>query len=157
MTVDNVVEDSTPNEDKTSTASSKKRKVPKKEKKPSRKTGTTLTPDWKPSPDMLRWVARNGIKVMRETELFVAYYTQEHPDYRCSDWDATYKRWVEKDILSIQNGRDPNNVALNPVQRKTRMQANEEANRALVEQYHAEVMAEQAVNGKPEPRLEDEL
>lgn len=159
VTVDNVVEDSTPNEDKTSTASSKKRKVPKKEKKPSRRTGTTLTPDWKPSPDMLRWVARNGIKVMRETELFVAYYTQERPDYRCSDWNVTYKRWVEKDIISIQNGRDPNNVALNPEKLRpvSKMQANYEEYERRIREAHAQRLKHEAKYGKPEIPLEAEL
>ena len=30
------------------------------------------------------------------------------------NWDATYRRWLERDIQNLKMGRDPNNIALHP-------------------------------------------
>lgn len=107
------VEEASPVQKKPSAVSSKKRKVPKKEKKPATRQ-TVLAPDWKPSPELRIATARAGVNLIREVTLFVAYYTQEKPEYRSANWDATYRRWLERDIQNLKMGRDPNNIALHP-------------------------------------------
>lgn len=107
------VEEASPAQKKPSAVSSKKRKVPKKEKKPATRQ-TVLAPDWKPSPELRIATAKAGINLIREVTLFVAYYTQEKPEYRSANWDATYRRWLERDIQNLKMGRDPNNIALHP-------------------------------------------
>lgn len=107
------VEEASPVQKKPSAVSSKKRKVPKKEKKPATRQ-TVLAPDWKPSPELRIATARAGVNLFREVTLFVAYYTQEKPEYRSANWDATYRRWLERDIQNLKMGRDPNNIALHP-------------------------------------------
>lgn len=107
------VEEASPVQKKPSAVSSKKRKVPKKEKKPATRQ-TVLAPDWKPSPELRIATAKAGINLIREVTLFVAYYTQEKPEYRSANWDATYRRWLERDIQNLKMGRDPNNIALHP-------------------------------------------
>ena len=107
------VEEASPVQKKPSAVSSKKRKVPKKEKKPATRQ-TVLAPDWKPSPELRIATAKAGINLIREVTLFVAYYTQENPEYRSANWDATYRRWLERDIQNLKMGRDPNNIALHP-------------------------------------------
>lgn len=107
------VDEASPVQKKPSAASSKKRKVPKKEKKPATRQ-TVLAPDWKPSPELRIATAKAGINLIREVTLFVAYYTQEKPEYRSANWDATYRRWLERDIQNLKMGRDPNNIALHP-------------------------------------------
>ncbi len=73
-----------------------------------------LAPDWKPSPELRIATAKAGINLIREVTLFVAYYTQEKPEYHSANWDATYRRWLERDIQNLKMGRDPNNIALHP-------------------------------------------
>ena len=107
------VEEASPIQKKPSAVSSKKRKVPKKEKKPATRQ-TVLAPDWKPSPELRIATAKAGINLIHEVTLFVAYYTQEKPEYRSANWDATYRRWLERDIQNLKMGRDPNNIALHP-------------------------------------------
>lgn len=107
------VEEASPVQKKPSAVSSKKRKVPKKEKKPATRQ-TVLAPDWKPSPELRIATARAGVNLIREVTLFVAYYTQEKPEYRSANWDATYRRWLERDIQNLKMGLDPNNIALHP-------------------------------------------
>lgn len=107
------VEETSPVQKKPSAVSSKKRKVPKKEKKPTARQ-TVLAPDWKPSPELRIATAKAGVNLIREVTLFVAYYTQEKPEYRSTNWDATYRRWLERDIQNLKMGRDPNNIALHP-------------------------------------------
>lgn len=107
------VEETSPVQKKPSVVSSKKRKVPKKEKKPTARQ-TVLAPDWKPSPELRIATAKAGVNLIREVTLFVAYYTQEKPEYRSANWDATYRRWLERDIQNLKMGRDPNNIALHP-------------------------------------------
>ena len=107
------VEETSPIQKKPSAVSSKKRKVPKKEKKPATRQ-TVLAPDWKPSPELRIATAKAGVNLIREVTLFVAYYTQEKPEYRSANWDATYRRWLERDIQNLKMGRDPNNIALHP-------------------------------------------
>lgn len=107
------VEETSPVQKKPSAVSSKKRKVPKKEKKPASRQ-TALAPDWKPSPELRIATARAGVNLIREVTLFVAYYTQEKPEYRSANWDITYRRWLERDIQNLKMGRDPNNIALHP-------------------------------------------
>lgn len=107
------VEEASPVQKKPSAVSSKKRKVPKKEKKPATRQ-TVLAPDWKPSPELRIATAKAGVNLIREVTLFVAYYTQEKPEYRSANWDATYRRWLERDIQNLKMGRDPNNIALHP-------------------------------------------
>lgn len=107
------VEETSPVQKKPSAVSSKKRKVPKKEKKPTARQ-TVLAPDWKPSPELRIVTAKAGVNLIREVTLFVAYYTQEKPEYRSANWDATYRRWLERDIQNLKMGRDPNNIALHP-------------------------------------------
>ena len=107
------VEETSPVQKKPSAVSSKKRKVPKKEKKPTARQ-TVLAPDWKPSPELRIATAKAGVNLIREVTLFVAYYTQEKPEHRSANWDATYRRWLERDIQNLKMGRDPNNTALHP-------------------------------------------
>lgn len=107
------VEETSPVQKKPSAVSSKKRKVPKKEKKPATRQ-TVLAPDWKPSPELRIATAKAGVNLIREVTLFVAYYTQEKPEHRSANWDATYRRWLERDIQNLKMGRDPNNIALHP-------------------------------------------
>lgn len=107
------VEETSPVQKKPSAVSSKKRKVPKKEKKPTARQ-TVLAPDWKPSPELRIATAKAGVNLIREVTLFVAYYTQEKPVHRSANWDATYRRWLERDIQNLKMGRDPNNIALHP-------------------------------------------
>lgn len=107
------VEETSPVQKKPSAVSSKKRKVPKKEKKPATRQ-TVLAPDWKPSPELRIATAKAGVNLIREVTLFVAYYTQEKPEYRSANWDITYRRWLERDIQNLKMGRDPNNIALHP-------------------------------------------
>lgn len=107
------VEETSPVQKKPSAGSSKKRKVPKKEKKPTARQ-TVLAPDWKPSPELRIATAKAGVNLIREVTLFVAYYTQEKPEHRSANWDATYRRWLERDIQNLKMGRDPNNIALHP-------------------------------------------
>lgn len=107
------VEETSPIQKKPSAVSSKKRKVPKKEKKPTARQ-TVLAPDWKPSPELRIATAKAGVSLIREVTLFVAYYTQEKPEHRSANWDATYRRWLERDIQNLKMGRDPNNIALHP-------------------------------------------
>ena len=75
----------------------RREKVPKKEKKPASRQ-TALAPDWKPSPELRIATAKAGVNLIREVTLFVAYYTQEKPEYRSANWDITYRRWLERDI-----------------------------------------------------------
>lgn len=107
------VEETSPIQKKPSAVSSKKRKVPKKEKKPTARQ-TVLAPDWKPSPELRIATAKAGVNLIREVTLFVAYYTQEKPEHRSANWDASYRRWLERDIQNLKMGRDPNNIALHP-------------------------------------------
>ena len=107
------VEETSPVQKEPSAVSSKKRKVPKKEKKPTARQ-TVLAPDWKPSPELRIATAKAGVNLIREVTLFVAYYTQEKPEHRSANWDATYRRWLERDIQNLKMGRDPNNIALHP-------------------------------------------
>lgn len=107
------VEETSPVQKKPSAVSSKKRKVPKKEKKPTARQ-TVLAPDWKPSPELRIATAKAGVNLIREVTLFVAYYTQEKPEHRSANWDAAYRRWLERDIQNLKMGRDPNNIALHP-------------------------------------------
>ena len=107
------VEETSPVQKKPSAVSSKKRKIPKKEKKPTARQ-TVLAPDWKPSPELRIATAKAGVNLIREVTLFVAYYTQEKPEHRSANWDATYRRWLERDIQNLKMGRDPNNIALHP-------------------------------------------
>lgn len=107
------VEETSPVQKKPSAVSSKKRKVPKKEKKPTARQ-TVLAPDWKPSPELRIATAKAEVNLIREVTLFVAYYTQEKPEHRSANWDATYRRWLERDIQNLKMGRDPNNIALHP-------------------------------------------
>ena len=107
------VEETSPIQKKPSAVSSKKRKVPKKEKKPTARQ-TVLAPDWKPSPELRIATAKAGVNLIREVTLFVAYYMQEKPEHRSANWDATYRRWLERDIQNLKMGRDPNNIALHP-------------------------------------------
>lgn len=107
------VEETSPVQKKPSAVSSKKRKVPKKEKKPTARQ-TVLAPDWKPSPELRIATAKAGVNLIREVTLFVAYYTQEKTEHRSANWDATYRRWLERDIQNLKMGRDPNNIALHP-------------------------------------------
>ena len=107
------VEETSPVQKKPSAVSSKKRKVPKKRRSP-RPVRPSLAPDWKPSPELRIATAKAGVNLIREVTLFVAYYTQEKPEHRSANWDATYRRWLERDIQNLKMGRDPNNIALHP-------------------------------------------
>lgn len=145
------VEEASPVQKKPSAVSSKKRKVPKKEKKPATRQ-TVLAPDWKPSPELRIATARAGVNLIREVTLFVAYYTQEKPEYRSANWDATYRRWLERDIQNLKMGRDPNNIALHPENLPT----NGRLPKSMLNDMHnAEVQARAAAWDEAHPREEE--
>ena len=146
------VEETSPVQKKPSAVSSKKRKVPKKEKKPTARQ-TVLAPDWKPSPELRIATAKAGVNLIREVTLFVAYYTQEKPEYRSANWDITYRRWLERDIQNLKMGRDPNNIALHP----ENLPANGMLPKSVQNDMHnAEVQARAAAWDEAHPR-EDEF
>lgn len=146
------VEETSPVQKKPSAVSSKKRKVPKKEKKPASRQ-TALAPDWKPSPELRIATAKAGVNLIREVTLFVAYYTQEKPEYRSANWDITYRRWLERDIQNLKMGRDPNNIALHP----ENLPANGRLPKSVQNDMHnAEVQARAAAWDEAHPR-EDEF
>lgn len=145
------VEETSPVQKKPSAVSSKKRKVPKKEKKPATRQ-TVLAPDWKPSPELRIATAKAGVNLIREVTLFVAYYTQEKPEYRSANWDATYRRWLERDIQNLKMGRDPNNIALHP----ENLPANGRLPKSMLNDMHnAEVQARAAAWDEAHPREEE--
>ena len=145
------VEETSPIQKKPSAVSSKKRKVPKKEKKPASRQ-TALAPDWKPSPELRIATAKAGINLIREVTLFVAYYTQEKPEHRSANWDATYRRWLERDIQNLKMGRDPNNIALHP----ENLPANGRLPKSVQNDMHnAEVQARAAAWDEAHPREEE--
>lgn len=145
------VEEASPVQKKPSAVSSKKRKVPKKEKKPATRQ-TVLAPDWKPSPELRIATAKAGINLIREVTLFVAYYTQEKPEYRSANWDATYRRWLERDIQNLKMGRDPNNIALHP----ENLPVNGRLPKSMLNDMHnAEVQARAAAWDEAHPREEE--
>ena len=145
------VEEASPIQKKPSAVSSKKRKVPKKEKKPATRQ-TVLAPDWKPSPELRIATARAGVNLIREVTLFVAYYTQEKPEHRSANWDATYRRWLERDIQNLKMGRDPNNIALHP----ENLPANGRLPKSMLNDMHnAEVQARAAAWDEAHPREEE--
>lgn len=145
------VEETSPVQKKPSAVSSKKRKVPKKEKKPTARQ-TVLAPDWKPSPELRIATAKAGVNLIREVTLFVAYYTQEKPEHRSANWDATYRRWLERDIQNLKMGRDPNNIALHPENLLT----NGRLPKSMLNDMHnAEVQARAAAWDEAHPREEE--
>ena len=145
------VEETSPVQKKPSAVSSKKRKVPKKEKKPTARQ-TVLAPDWKPSPELRIATAKAGVNLIREVTLFVAYYTQEKPEHRSANWDATYRRWLEQDIQNLKMGRDPNNIALHP----ENLPANGRLPKSMLNDMHnAEVQARAAAWDEAHPREEE--
>lgn len=145
------VEETSPVQKKPSAVSSKKRKVPKKEKKPTARQ-TVLAPDWKPSPELRIATAKAGVNLIREVTLFVAYYTQEKPEHRSANWDATYRRWLERDIQNLKIGRDPNNIALHPENLPT----NGRLPKSMLNDMHnAEVQARAAAWDEAHPREEE--
>lgn len=145
------VEETSPVQKKPSAVSSKKRKVPKKEKKPATRQ-TVLAPDWKPSPELRIATAKAGVNLIREVTLFVAYYTQEKPEHRSANWDATYRRWLERDIQNLKMGRDPNNIALHPENLPT----NGKLPKSMLNDMHnAEVQARAAAWDEAHPREEE--
>lgn len=145
------VEEASPVQKKPSAVSSKKRKVPKKEKKPATRQ-TVLAPDWKPSPELRIATAKAGINLIREVTLFVAYYTQEKPEYRSANWDATYRRWLERDIQNLKMGRDPNNIALHP----ENLPVNGRLPKSMLNDMHnAELQARAAAWDEAHPREEE--
>lgn len=145
------VEEASPVQKKPSAVSSKKRKVPKKEKKPATRQ-TVLAPDWKPSPELRIATAKAGVNLIREVTLFVAYYTQEKPEYRSANWDATYRRWLERDIQNLKMGRDPNNIALHP----ENLPVNGRLPKSMLNDMHnAEVQARAAAWDEAHPREEE--
>lgn len=145
------VEETSPIQKKPSAVSSKKRKVPKKEKKPATRQ-TVLAPDWKPSPELRIATAKAGVNLIREVTLFVAYYTQEKPEHRSANWDATYRRWLERDIQNLKMGRDPNNIALHP----ENLPANGRLPKSMLNDMHnAEVQARAAAWDEAHPREEE--
>ena len=145
------VEETSPVQKKPSAVSSKKRKVPKKEKKPTARQ-TVLAPDWKPSPELRIATAKAGVNLIREVTLFVAYYTQEKPEHRSANWDATYRRWLERDIQNLKMGRDPNNIALHP----ENLPVNGRLPKSMLNDMHnAEVQARAAAWDEAHPREEE--
>lgn len=145
------VEETSPIQKKPSAVSSKKRKVPKKEKKPATRQ-TVLAPDWKPSPELRIATAKAGVNLIREVTLFVAYYMQEKPEHRSANWDATYRRWLERDIQNLKMGRDPNNIALHPENLPT----NGRLPKSMLNDMHnAEVQARAAAWDEAHPREEE--
>ena len=144
------VEETSPIQKKPSAVSSKKRKVPKKEKKPATRQ-TVLAPDWKPSPELRIATAKAGVNLIREVTLFVAYYTQEKPEHR-SATGCTYRRWLERDIQNLKMGRDPNNIALHPENLPT----NGRLPKSMLNDMHnAEVQARAAAWDEAHPREEE--
>ena len=145
------VEETSPIQKKPSAVSSKKRKVPKKEKKPTARQ-TVLAPDWKPSPELRIATAKAGVNLIREVTLFVAYYTQEKPEHRSANWDATYRRWLERDIQNLKMGRDPNNIALHP----ENLPVNGRLPKSMLNDMHnEEVQARAAAWDEAHPREEE--
>lgn len=145
------VEETSPVQKKPSAVSSKKRKVPKKEKKPTARQ-TVLAPDWKPSPELRIATAKAGVNLIREVTLFVAYYTQEKPEHRSANWDATYRRWLERDIQNLKMGRDPNNIALHP----ENLPANGMLPKSMLNDMHnEELQARAAAWDEAHPREEE--
>ena len=145
------VEETSPVQKKPSAVSSKKRKVPKKEKKPTARQ-TVLAPDWKPSPELRIATAKAGVNLIREVTLFVAYYTQEKPEHRSANWDATYRRWLERDIQNLKMGRDPNNIALHP----ENLPANGRLPKSMLNDMHnEELQARAAAWDEAHPREEE--
>lgn len=145
------VEETSPIQKKPSAVSSKKRKVPKKEKKPATRQ-TVLAPDWKPSPELRIATAKAGVNLIREVTLFVAYYTQEKPEHRSANWDAAYRRWLERDIQNLKMGRDPNNIALHP----ENLPVNGRLPKSMLNDMHnAEVQARAAAWDEAHPREEE--
>lgn len=145
------VEETSPVQKKPSAVSSKKRKVPKKEKKPTARQ-TVLAPDWKPSPELRIATAKAGVNLIREVTLFVAYYTQEKPEHRSANWDATYRRWLERDIQNLKMGRDPNNIALHP----ENLPVNGRLPKSMLNDMHnEELQARAAAWDKAHPREEE--
>lgn len=145
------VEETSPVQKKPSAVSSKKRKVPKKEKKPTARQ-TVLAPDWKPSPELRIATAKAGVNLIREVTLFVAYYTQEKPEHRSANWDATYRRWLERDIQNLKMGRDPNNIALHP----ENLPVNGRLPKSMLNDMHnEEVQARAAAWDEAHPREEE--
>lgn len=145
------VEETSSIQKKPSAVSSKKRKVPKKEKKPATRQ-TVLAPDWKPSPELRIATAKAGVNLIREVTLFVAYYTQEKPEHRSANWDATYRRWLERDIQNLKMGRDPNNIALHP----ENLPVNGRLPKSMLNDMHnAEVQARAAAWDEAHPREEE--
>lgn len=145
------VEETSPVQKKPSAVSSKKRKVPKKEKKPATRQ-TVLAPDWKPSPELRIATAKAGVNLIREVTLFVAYYTQEKPEHRSANWDATYRRWLERDIQNLKMGRDLNNIALHP----ENLPVNGRLPKSMLNDMHnAEVQARAAAWDEAHPREEE--
>lgn len=145
------VEETSSVQKKPSAVSSKKRKVPKKEKKPATRQ-TVLAPDWKPSPELRIATAKAGVNLIREVTLFVAYYTQEKPEHRSANWDATYRRWLERDIQNLKMGRDPNNIALHP----ENLPVNGRLPKSMLNDMHnAEVQARAAAWDEAHPREEE--
>lgn len=145
------VEETSPVQKKPSAVSSKKRKVPKKEKKPATRQ-TVLAPDWKPSPELRIATAKAGVNLIREVTLFVAYYTQENTEHRSANWDATYRRWLERDIQNLKMGRDPNNIALHP----ENLPVNGRLPKSMLNDMHnAEVQARAAAWDEAHPREEE--
>lgn len=145
------VEETSPIQKKPSAVSSKKRKVPKKEKKPATRQ-TVLAPDWKPSPELRIATAKAGVNLIREVTLFVAYYTQEKPEHRSANWDATYRRWLERDIQNLKMGRDPNNIALHP----ENLPVNGRLPKSMLNDMHnEEVQARAAAWDEAHPREEE--
>lgn len=145
------VEETSPVQKKPSAVSSKKRKVPKKEKKPTARQ-TVLAPDWKPSPELRIATAKAGVNLIREVTLFVAYYTQEKPEHRSANWDATYRRWLERDIQNLKMGRDPNNIALHP----ENLPVNGRLSKSMLNDMHnEELQARAAAWDEAHPREEE--
>lgn len=145
------VEETSSIQKKPSAVSSKKRKVPKKEKKPTARQ-TVLAPDWKPSPELRIATAKAGVNLIREVTLFVAYYTQEKPEHRSANWDATYRRWLERDIQNLKMGRDPNNIALHP----ENLPVNGRLSKSMLNDMHnEELQARAAAWDEAHPREEE--
>lgn len=145
------VEETSPVQKKPSAVSSRREKFRKKEKKPATRQ-TVLAPDWKPSPELRIATAKAGVNLIREVTLFVAYYTQEKPEHRSANWDATYRRWLERDIQNLKMGRDPNNIALHP----ENLPVNGRLPKSMLNDMHnAEVQARAAAWDEAHPREEE--
>ena len=57
---------------------------------------------------------RNLPRFLRRREKFRKKRRSPRPEYHSANWDATYRRWLERDIQNLKMGRDPNNIALHP-------------------------------------------